>query len=150
METPRNVQPLSNRHWTANGFTPAPVHGTWVSLPSGLQTANLPGTQTKFFRDDGTWDIPPTVTASNPGYTPTLANTGSKFIRDDGTWNTPPQSLPQHQGDPVGSVVCMPSPPPQHTTWRLEDLLRVIRTRFTPEFSLTLARWTSLRYKPDP
>jgi hypothetical protein len=62
----------------------------------------------------------------------------------------PPQSLPQHQGDPVGSVVCMPSPPPQHTTWRLEDLLRVIRTRFTPEFSLTLARWTSLRYKPDP
>lgn len=52
------------------------------------------GYNTKYWRADGTWSVPPnttygTVSTSAAGLAPQRGGTVTKFLRDDATWNSP-------------------------------------------------------------
>jgi hypothetical protein len=47
---------------------------------------SFPGTVTTFFRGDGTYNVPPTITSGAPGYAPAFPNNTTTFFRGDGTY----------------------------------------------------------------
>jgi hypothetical protein len=75
------------------GGTPTDLTQTQLTSLCNLATGSLsgcvpawPNTVTTFFRGDGTYATPPTVSASAPGYVPTIPNNTTTFFRGDGTY----------------------------------------------------------------
>lgn len=79
------------------GGAPSDLTTTQLTTLCNAATASLsgcvpawPNNTTTFFRGDGTYNTPPTVTSGAPGYVPAFPNNTTTFFRGDGTYSAPP------------------------------------------------------------